>query len=235
MRPVVRGAPQPPLGSRECSRSSAPGHRCVAGREEPPPPAPRFRGEGATRAACGVPGGRAPISSSAPRTCPLRCPAPRRALAGLSWQAGRERQRHPFREAGLVGRCAAAMGAPGPPRSPGLGSGARKAAGAAGLVLLYYGFSIGITFYNKWIMRVGGRARRGAGAAGPGAGWRAGEGPTGAPSSPRAELRLPALHDAAAPAGHLRALGPGPPLRQEEARARRPALDRLPAPRGARR
>ncbi|KAJ6633951.1 hypothetical protein lerEdw1_014234 [Lerista edwardsae] len=62
--------------------------------------------------------------------------------------AGRPRQRHPFREAGLVGHCAAAMGAPGP-----LGSGARKAAGAAGLVLLYYGFSIGITFYNKWIMR----------------------------------------------------------------------------------
>ncbi|KAK9405097.1 solute carrier family 35 member C2 [Crotalus adamanteus] len=30
---------------------------------------------------------------------------------------------------------------------------ARAAARAAGLVLLYYGFSIGITFYNKWLMQ----------------------------------------------------------------------------------
>nr|XP_060639486.1 solute carrier family 35 member C2-like [Anolis sagrei ordinatus] len=30
---------------------------------------------------------------------------------------------------------------------------ARRAGGVAGLVLLYYGFSIGITFYNKWLMR----------------------------------------------------------------------------------
>ncbi|XP_062822868.1 solute carrier family 35 member C2 [Anolis carolinensis] len=29
----------------------------------------------------------------------------------------------------------------------------RRAGGVAGLVLLYYGFSIGITFYNKWLMR----------------------------------------------------------------------------------
>lgn len=34
-------------------------------------------------------------------------------------------------------------------------AGARAAARAAGLVLLYYGFSIGITFYNKWLMKVG--------------------------------------------------------------------------------
>ncbi|XP_070600402.1 LOW QUALITY PROTEIN: solute carrier family 35 member C2 [Erythrolamprus reginae] len=32
-------------------------------------------------------------------------------------------------------------------------AGARGAARAAGLVLLYYGFSIGITFYNKWLMK----------------------------------------------------------------------------------
>ncbi|XP_026577578.1 solute carrier family 35 member C2 [Pseudonaja textilis] len=32
-------------------------------------------------------------------------------------------------------------------------AGARAAARAAGLVLLYYGFSIGITFYNKWLMK----------------------------------------------------------------------------------
>ncbi|XP_063001920.1 solute carrier family 35 member C2 [Elgaria multicarinata webbii] len=39
------------------------------------------------------------------------------------------------------------MGAPAVPGA------ARRAAGAAGLVLLYYAFSIGITFYNKWIMK----------------------------------------------------------------------------------
>ncbi|XP_060089487.1 solute carrier family 35 member C2 [Heteronotia binoei] len=31
--------------------------------------------------------------------------------------------------------------------------GGRRAAATAGLVLLYYAFSIGITFYNKWIMK----------------------------------------------------------------------------------
>lgn len=48
---------------------------------------------------------------------------------------------------------------------PGGMAAARAAARAAGLVLLYYGFSIGITFYNKWLMQVGGapgRARGGS-------------------------------------------------------------------------
>lgn len=43
-----------------------------------------------------------------------------------------------------------------------------RAALAAPLVLLYYGFSIGITFYNKWLMKV-----RGGGAV---RGWRRREG-----------------------------------------------------------
>lgn len=43
-----------------------------------------------------------------------------------------------------------------------------RAALVAALVLLYYGFSIGITFYNKWLMKVRGGGRRGGGRAGGG-------------------------------------------------------------------
>ncbi|XP_054835849.1 solute carrier family 35 member C2 [Eublepharis macularius] len=43
------------------------------------------------------------------------------------------------------------MGAPPSPSAS--GAWARRAALTAGLVLLYYAFSIGITFYNKWIMK----------------------------------------------------------------------------------
>lgn len=39
-----------------------------------------------------------------------------------------------------------------------------KAVLTLGLVLLYYGFSIGITFYNKWLTKVtGGFVGRGGG------------------------------------------------------------------------
>ncbi|XP_053099295.1 solute carrier family 35 member C2 isoform X2 [Hemicordylus capensis] len=42
---------------------------------------------------------------------------------------------------------------PPPPSGRRVGGAARRAAAVAGLVLLYYGFSIGITFYNKWLMK----------------------------------------------------------------------------------
>lgn len=42
-----------------------------------------------------------------------------------------------------------------------------KAVLTLGLVLLYYCFSIGITFYNKWLTKVGRRPGRG----GPGGRW----------------------------------------------------------------
>lgn len=54
------------------------------------------------------------------------------------------------------------------------------AARAAGLVLLYYGFSIGITFYNKWLMKVG---AEGAGLGAGGAAQAGAGSPRGLPSA----------------------------------------------------
>lgn len=103
-----------------------------------------------------------------------------------------------------------------------------RAALAAALVLLYYGFSIGITFYNKWLVKVrGGGGGRGAVAAA--AAVTAAVGP--------AELPVPAARHPAPPPAHLRALGAGPspgalPLR---AAAGDTLLGRLPPPGGPRR
>lgn len=99
-----------------------------------------------------------------------------------------------------------------------------RAALAAPLVLLYYGFSIGITFYNKWLMKVrGGGAVRGGGG-GRAAAVTAAVGP--------AELPVPALGHAAAPAAHLRSrgAGPGPGALPLRAAAGSAVLGRLPPP-----
>lgn len=96
------------------------------------------------------------------------------------------------------------------------------------LVLPYYGFSIGITFYNKWLMKVrGGGAVRGC--RGRAAAVTAAVGP--------AELPLPAARLPAAPPAHLRALGaaPRPGALPLGAPAGGALLGRLPAPGGARR
>lgn len=100
------------------------------------------------------------------------------------------------------------------------------ALGRAALVLLYYGFSIGITFYNKWLMKVrgGGAVRAGGSGVGRAAAVTAAVGP--------AELPVPAVGHAAAPAAHLRPGGAGPspgalPLRAAAGSA---VLGRLPPP-----
>ncbi|XP_072852635.2 solute carrier family 35 member C2 isoform X2 [Pogona vitticeps] len=55
----------------------------------------------------------------------------------------------------LMGSAARPGAPPGGPWGGGrrVAGALRRAAGVVGLVLFYYGFSIGITFYNKWIMK----------------------------------------------------------------------------------
>lgn len=142
-----------------------------------------------------------------------RGPRPPRALPAAL------RPRRPFTAA--LGRMAAAGGA----------------ALTAPLVLLYYGFSIGITFYNKWLMKVRGGGRAGRREGGMDGGWAAAAAAVVTAAVGPAELPLPAARHPAAPPPHLRPLGDRPhpgalPLRPAAGRA---LLGRLPAPGGPRR